>query len=98
WQFEPYLAVRVTPVDDRAGDEVLIRHQCFHAVAVAYHDVSAAQRLHPAETLGIGAGLAGKTDDVARLDRLVHQQHETADKIAGDRLQAESQPQPDGPG
>ena len=40
----------------------------------------------------------GKADDVAGLDRLVHQQHEAADEVAGDGLQAEAQAEADGAG
>jgi hypothetical protein len=96
-QFQANLAVRIAPVDDRAGNQILIRHQRLHAIAVADHHIASAQRLYPAETLGIGAGQTGKADDIARLDRLVHQQHKTADKIAGDGLQSEAQPIPIAP-
>ena len=94
-QLQSHLAIRVAPVDDRVGDQVLVGHQRFHAIAIADHDVTAAQLLHPAKILGAGAGHAGETDDIARLDRLIEQQHEAADKVAGDGLQAEPQPQTD---
>ena len=88
--------IGVAPVDDRVRDEILVRNQRLDAVAVPNDDVAAAQLLHPAEVLGAGAGMAREADDVARLDGLVDQQHEAADEVAGDGLQAEAEAQADG--
>ena len=90
-QLQAHARIGVAPVDDRVRDQVLVRHQRLDAVAIAHHDVTAAQLLHPAEPLGAGAGRAGEADDVAGLDRAVHQQHEAADEIRRDRLQAEAE-------
>ena len=97
-QANAHALVGIAPVDHRVGDEVLVRHQRLDAVAVAHHDVAAAQLLHPAEVLGAGAGGAGEADDVAGLDGLVEQQHEAGHEIAGDGLQAEPEAETDGAG
>src|SRR6266850_2927782 len=97
-QAEAYTLVGVAPVYDRVGDQVLVRDQRLDAVAVAHHDITAAQLLHPTEVLRAGAGVAGEADDVAGLDGLVHQQYEAAHEIARDGLQAEAQAEADGAG
>ncbi len=95
---QAHLRMPVAPVDDLVGDHRLVRHQRRHAVAVADDDVAAAQFLDPAEAVSAGAGGAGEADHVTGLDRLVHQQHETADEVGGDRLQAEAEAEADGAG
>ncbi len=94
-QFEADARVGVAPIDHGIGNQLLIGHQHLNAVAVAHHDVAAAQFLHPAEVLGAGAALSRETDDIARFDGAIHQQHEAADEICRDRLQAETQSQAD---
>ena len=76
----------------------MIRHQHFHAVAVAYNHIAAAQFLHPAEVFRAGAALPRQADDVARLDGAVHEQHETADEVRRNGLQAEAKTKADGAG
>ena len=92
-QLQPDPRIGVAPVDHRVGDQLLVRHQHLDAVAVAHDHIAAAQFLHPAEILRAGAALTGKADHIARLDGTIHEQHEAADEIGGDRLQAETQPQ-----
>ncbi len=87
--------IRVAPVDDRVRNEILIRNQRVDPVAVADDDITPAQLLHPAEVFGAGAGMPGEADDVTGFYRLVHQQHEPADEVAGDGLQAEAQAETD---
>ncbi len=65
-QLQANARIGVAPIDHRIGDELLIRHQHFDAVAVADHHIAAAQFLDPAEVLGAGAALTGEADDVAR--------------------------------
>ena len=79
-------------------DQVLVRHERFDTVPVAYHDVTPAELLHPAKSLGAGARRSGEADDVAGLDRAVHQQHEAVDEVRRDALQAEAETDADGAG
>src|SRR3984893_13248821 len=97
-ELQAYALIRIAPVDERGGDQVLVRNQGVDAVAVPHHHVAAAQLLHPAEITGVRAGAGGEADDVAGLDGLVHQKDEAADEVARDRLQTEAQPQADGAG
>src|ERR1700722_3746013 len=97
-QLQADARIGVAPIDHGIGDQLLIGHQHFHAVAVAHDHIAPAQFLHPAEVLGAGARLSRETDDVARLDRPIHEQHEAADEIGRDGLQTEAQSQADGAG
>src|SRR5580692_6218564 len=90
--------IRVTPVDDRVRDEILVRDQRVDPVAVPDDDITAAQLLHPAEVLRARARVTRETDDIAWLDGLVHQQHEPTHEVAGDGLQAETEAETDGAG
>src|SRR5882757_1205379 len=65
--------VRVAPVDDRVGDQVLVRNEGLDAVTVTDDDIWPPQFLHPSEVLGAGSRVPGKADDITRLDRLVDQ-------------------------
>ena len=94
-QAQPDALVGVAPVDDRTGDQALVRHQRFDTVTVAHHDIAATQFLHPAEVVGGGAGVLVEADDIARLDRFVHQQHEAADEVGGDVADAEAETEDD---
>src|SRR5580692_12547245 len=94
-QLEADAGIGIAPVDDGIRDQLLIGHQHLDAVAIAHHDIAAAQFLNPAEILRAGARLTRQADDVPRLDRSIHQENETADEIGGDRLQAETQAEAD---
>src|ERR1700730_15687296 len=94
-QLQADAGISVAPVDDRIRDQLLIGNQHLDAVAIAHHDIAAAQFLDPAEILRAGAGLTRRAEDVPRLGRSIHQENETADEIGGDRLQAEAQAEAD---
>src|ERR1039457_1232895 len=84
-QLQAYARIRVTPIDDRVRNQLLIGHQGFDAVPVPQDDVAAAQFVDPAEILRTGAALSGETDDIARFDRPVHEQDEAETKTDGAR-------------
>src|ERR1700716_1625575 len=72
-QTDTYPLIRIAPVDDRVGDQILVRNQGLDPVAVTNDDISPTQFLHPTEVLGAGSGMPGEADDIPRLDGLVDQ-------------------------
>ena len=97
-QLEANPRIGIAPIDDCIRDQLLIGHQHLDAVTIAHHHISAAQFLDPAEVFRAGAGLARQADDVSGFDGPVHQEHEAAHEIGGNRLQAEAEAEADGAG
>src|ERR1700722_11175876 len=73
-QLEADAGIGIAPVDDGIRDQLLIGYQHLDAVAIAHHDIAAAQFLNPAEILGAGPRLTRQADDVARFDRSIHKE------------------------
>src|ERR1700676_288710 len=70
-QLEADAGIGIAPVDDGIRDQLLIGNQHLDAVAIAHHDIAAAQFLHPAEILRTGSRLTRQADDVPRFDRSI---------------------------
>ena len=77
------VAVGIGPIFHLLRHQILVGNQMFFAVAGDDADGAHADLVHPAETLT-------HDDDVARLDRAIHQQDDARDQIAERLLQAEA--------
>ena len=81
----------VGPVHHALRDEALVRDEHLASVAGDDRDAAGVHRVDPAVAIA-------DRDDVARLDRLVHEQDHAADEIGHDLLQAETQADAERPG